>query len=356
MPISFSCIILHRQRECSSNKILLLMLDDMNIETDDIKPPKNNKPQKNVPSARNGNLLPEVANPYISAATSDNTRTAYKSDIKHFIHWGGSLPAQEPDIINYLTAHAKLLNPHTLSRRLTALRNWHEYQGFHDPTSTPTVRKTLTGIHNTHGKPKQKAPPLSMGNVKQIVASTTTSTIDSRNRAMILIGFFGAFRRSELVNIKWDNITWLEEGIDILIPRSKTDQGGHGQLTSIPKLNSILCPVTALKNWQQCSRYTNSSVFVGFTKSGNQVNKTIKPNQVNIIIKQMAEKANIDNATDFSSHSLRRGFATAASNAGANIAGIMKQGRWRSQRTVVEYLDAGNRFERNPAHTICNAD
>lgn len=319
----------------------------------------NNHPKRIASATGNTDLLSQTitaTNPYITAATSHNTRTAYQSDIKHFTHWGGSLPAQDHDIVNYLTAHAKLLNPHTLSRRLTALRNWHEYQGFRDPTATPTVRKTLTGIHNTHGKPKQKAPPLSMDNIKQIIASTTTSSIDNRNRALILVGFFGAFRRSELVNIRWENISWLEEGIDILIPRSKTDQGGHGQLTSIPKLEGKLCAVTALIEWQELTKRQHGPIFIGFNKSGKQNNHAIKPNQVNLIIKQLATRARLDNAANFSSHSLRRGFATAASNAGANIAGIMKQGRWRSQRTVVEYLDAGNRFSSNPAHSICNND
>src|SRR5580700_814413 len=95
---------------------------------------------------------------YIQAATSQNTRKAYRQDIQHFIAWGGLLPTTVSIIIRYLHDHADILNSRTLSRRLTALKHWHTYQEFPDPTEHPLVRKTLIGIQNTHGRPKEKAP------------------------------------------------------------------------------------------------------------------------------------------------------------------------------------------------------
>src|SRR5262249_55308564 len=156
----------------------------------------------------------------------DNTRRAYQSDIRHFIEWGALLPTSAEVIMQYLQQHAKILNPRTLVRRLTALKNWHVYQGFTDPTSHPMIRKALTGIKHIHGKPKNKAKALTVEVLTIMVAYLKVSSrlIDVRNNALFQIGFFGAFRRSELVAICWEHIHFVPEGIEILIPRSKTDQ------------------------------------------------------------------------------------------------------------------------------------
>ena len=104
-------------------------------------------------------------NPYLHAATSDNTRSAYRNDIKHFVAWGGLLPTSADNVIAYLQTYASTLNPRTLVRRLTAIKHWHTYQGFFDPTSNPNVRKTLTGIMHVHGTPKEKAATLTIENL-----------------------------------------------------------------------------------------------------------------------------------------------------------------------------------------------
>jgi site-specific recombinase XerD len=162
---------------------------------------------------------------YIYAATSDNTRKAYQADIRHFAHWGGRLPTSADVIMKYLHHHAELVNPRTLARRLTAIKNWHLCQGFADPTTHPMVRKTLTGIKNVHGRPKEKAMPLTLETIAKMSAFLGKShrLIDCRNRALLLVGFFGAFRRSELVGTQWDDITFVPEGMEVLISRSKTD-------------------------------------------------------------------------------------------------------------------------------------
>ena len=112
---------------------------------------------------------------YIHAATSNNTRIAYQADIRHFIHWGGFLPTSSDVILDYLRHHAKMLNPRTLSRRLTAIKNWHLYQGFADPTAHPIVRKTLAGIRNVHGRPKDRATPFTLENIATISAFLKSS-------------------------------------------------------------------------------------------------------------------------------------------------------------------------------------
>lgn len=135
-----------------------------------------------------------VSNPYLKAATSDNTRKAYRSDIKHFEQCGGLLPATPEKIIQYLNTFADKLNSRTLSRRLIALRNWHTYQGFPDPTSHPMVTKTMVGIHRIHGKPKDKAPPLSPEDLIKMtnMLSQDDSLMSIRDNAILQIGYFGA--------------------------------------------------------------------------------------------------------------------------------------------------------------------
>ena len=173
---------------------------------------------------------------YVTAATSDNTRKAYQSDIRQFMNWGGLLPCNSTMLVRYLHEHALTLNHRTLSRRITALKQWHRYQNFPNPTEHPLVLKTLTGIKNTHGKPKNKAPALRLDDLNKIIAVLTQSNrlIDIRNNALLQVGYFGAFRRSELVNIQWEHIMFSKQGMEILIPTSKTDQGSEGQQSTIP--------------------------------------------------------------------------------------------------------------------------
>ena len=303
-----------------------------------------------LPSLRNDeNAVGFTKQDYIHAATSNNTRKAYQSDIRHFMNWGGLLPASPDSIVNYLHQHAAVLNPRTLHRRLTAIKQWHLTQNFADPTSHPYIRKTLTGIKNTHGKPKDKAPALTLDDLKKIVLTLSKSArlIDIRNNALIQLGFFGAFRRSELVAIKWDDITFSKEGIEIIIPRSKTDQSGEGGVVAIPNGNDAICAMRALKLWQEYSGLCDGFIFRGISKSENILSHVIKSNQVNLIIKQVARDCGLDYADDFSAHSLRRGFATEAAKRNAPFQSIMRQGRWKHEGTVLGYIEEGKRFEEN---------
>lgn len=288
---------------------------------------------------------------YIHAATSNNTRKAYQSDIRHFMNWGGLLPASPDAIVNYLHQHASILNSRTLHRRLTAIKQWHLTQGFADPTSHPYIRKTITGIKNIHGKPKEKALALTLDDLKKIVLilSKSVRLIDIRNNALIQLGFFGAFRRSELIAIKWEDVTFSKEGIEIIIPRSKTDQSGEGQVCAIPNGNDSVCAVRALKLWQEYSGLSEGYIFRGISKSENILSHAIKSNQVNLIIKKIALDCNLENADNFSAHSLRRGFATEAAKRNATFQSIMRQGRWKHEGTVLGYIEDGKRFEENAA-------
>jgi len=293
-------------------------------------------------------------NPYIKLATSQNTRRAYQSDIRHFEKWGGRLPTNTDTILIYLQVFAKELNPRTLSRRLTALKNWHIYQGFIDPTQHPAVSKTLAGIMRAHGKPKDKAPPLLSEHLLRIVSHLAEeNTLHAcRDNALLQLAFFGAFRSSEIVAICYDNIEWKDQGIDILIPHSKTDQLNEGQYCAIPYGNEQLCPVKALKKWFDESKIISGPIFRRIHPDKTLDEAPLVTLSVSNILRKRARDAEIPLAENFSSHSLRRGLATAASRDGASLPAIMRQGRWRNVNTVIEYIEAAQRFEENAAISV----
>lgn len=290
----------------------------------------------------------ETLNHYIHASTSDNTRKAYQSDIRHFILWGGLLPATTDVIIRYLHAYATILNPRTLSRRLVAIKNWHLYQGFSDPTQHPVVKKTMAGICNIHGKPKAKARAIDLSDLNKIANSLLleNSMVSVRNGALLLIGFYGAFRRSELVRIQYEHLRFSNQGVEIMIPRSKTDQAGDGIICAIPYNKTALCPVTSLLNWLKKAGVSQGFVFRKI-KGDVVLDSGLDAQQVSIILKEIARRNKLDQVDLLSSHSLRRGFATVASKQGVPFVSIMRHGRWRHEATVMGYIEEGRMFEDN---------
>lgn len=298
-----------------------------------------------------------LSNRYQIAATSDNTRRAYQSDIRHYENWGGQLPATTEAILRYLHAYAEVLNPRTLSRRITALKQWHRYQHFPDPTASPIVGKTLTGISRVHGRPRDKAAPLLLEHLIQIhnYLKTQTSLTAYRDNALLQVGFLGAFRRSELVLLQMEEIDWQPAGIEILIPKSKTDQNNEGQYCVIPYGNQHLCAIRTLKLWLDNAEITSGPIFRRISRHDEISLLPITPYTVNHILKKYALEVGLDNAITMSSHSMRRGLATTASRDGVSLPAIMRQGRWKRVDTVMEYIEAAQRFEENAAgHVLQN--
>ncbi len=293
---------------------------------------------------------------FISAATSENTRRTYRSAIRHFHTWGGVLPCDSGAVLRYLLTYSDSLNPRTLALRLTALAQWHAFQGFPDPTTDPNVRKTLKGITRTHGKPKKKAKALPIEDMELIVAKLgpDTSLIAIRNNALIQIGFFGALRRSELAALTVDELTWAPDGLVITLSRSKTDQEGRGVTKAIPygSPDGICCPVKALKRWLEAANITSGAVFRRITRWGVLGTDPLYGGTINAILEACAEAAALPYVPELSSHSLRRGLATSAHRSGADFKDIKRQGGWRHDGTVQGYIDEADRFEANAALTL----
>ena len=286
---------------------------------------------------------------YIQAATSENTRLAYQADVQHFLQAGGQLPNSPEDLERYLKDSAPQYNPRTIARRITALRQWHKLQGVEDPTHHPRVTKTLRGIARLHGQPKQQAAAaLRLVDLDQMIAylHRDSSLWAVRNRALLLVGFFGAFRRSELVSLQWHQIQFVSDGLIVTLPCSKTDQTGERERCVIPFGNESRCPVRALIDWRQAVGVgqCHGAVFRRLKRNHTVSEQPISPRYWNRLIQQLAIDASLANAQQVSSHSLRRGFATEAARLGASMPAIQRHGRWRSTKTVIEYIEAGRQF------------
>jgi integrase len=293
---------------------------------------------------------------YLASATAENTRRTYQSAVRHFLTWGGFLPADEATIIRYMLACADTYNPRTVALRITALSRWHVHQDFRDPTATTTVRKTLLGISRTHGKPRRQAKALPVEDLDRI----SESLIDAgtlravRDNALLQVGFFGGFRRSELVAIRVEHISWEIEGMTITLPRSKTDQTGEGIIKALPFGSGPRCPVNALRVWLERANLTEGFVFRSISRWGQIQPAGLHASSVNSILSAAADLAGLTYAPSLSSHSLRRGMATSARRAGAGFREIKKQGGWRHDGTVHGYIEEADRFSENAAGALLN--
>ena len=290
----------------------------------------------------------------LAAATSDNTRRTYRSAIRHFSAWGGELPCNESTVIRYLLAYAPSLNPRTLALRLTALSQWHVQQGFIDPASTPTVRKTLAGIARVHGVPRKKAKALPVADLERIVAHLTSldSLVAKRDNALLQIGYFGAFRRSEIVSLRVEHLAWEPEGIVLMLPRSKTDQQGEGMARAVPYGRGVCCPASALRTWLAAADINDGPLFRSISKWHVVGPDALHAGSVNSILASCAKMVNLDYVPALSSHSLRRGMATSAHRAGASFRDIKRQGGWRHDGTVQGYIEEASQFQENAAGSL----
>jgi integrase len=299
-------------------------------------------------------LLAQEESKYINAATSDNTRRAYQGDIEHFLKQGGVLPADADSVERYLKNCAPFYNPRTLVRRVTALRQWHTLKQVDDPTKSPRVTKTLRGILRLHGKPRKQAPALRLNELDRMMlySNENPSLINIRNRAVLLLGFFGAFRRSELVALTWEQVQFVSDGMTVTLWRSKTDQVGEGQRCIIPFGDDLRCPVRALIAWREAAKLFEGPIFRRISKTGQIGESALSDRYVNQIVQQSAKNIGLPQADHMSSHSLRRGFATESARLGASLPDIQRHGRWRCTKTVLEYIEAGREFSDSAVNVL----
>ncbi|WP_081847899.1 site-specific integrase [Microbulbifer sp. HZ11] len=292
---------------------------------------------------------------YLNAATSESTRRAYRSAIRQFEKWGGRLPANTDALVRYLLERAETVNPRTLDLHLTAIGQWHRYQGIASPTLDPLIQKTMRGIRRLHAQPKKKAKALRPEHIAALarhIRSSPESHKSRRDLALVLMAYFGAFRRSELVSIRVEDLRWEEDGLIVFLPRSKTDQTGEGMERALPFGTPDVCPLRALRRWLEHALIERGPVFRAVTRWDRVQEKPLNPGAVNHILKQLATACGFDFVDALSSHSFRRGMSTSAARAKVDFELIKKQGGWKSDATVWEYIEEGQRMTDNAASTL----
>lgn len=308
------------------------------MSTDQVCTGVQNRPAASLPAPYD----PGRARAYATASHAKGTLKAYATDAREFAAWCevqslSALPAEPDTIAAFLADCAdRGLKASTVSRKASAIRFAHRAKGYPSPTESAEVEVTLRGIRRHLGTAaKQKAPAIAT-NIAVMLSRAPNNAQGKRDHALIALGFAGAFRRSELVALDVADLTFTDEGVDVMVRRSKTDQEGEGFVKSIPAGNAIK-PVLLLREWIESAGIESGHVFRCVRRGGAVGAESLTPQSVALIVKRYAEVSGLDPAA-FAGHSLRAGFVTSAAEAGADINRIMDQSGHRDPRTVQTYI------------------
>lgn len=294
-------------------------------------------------------------NSLLTQSKAANTINAYQSDWDHFTQFCTSsnltpLPASPETILLYISECSKTLKLSTIKRRLHSINKAHVTSNHPSPTKIKLVDDLLNGISRANGSKQTPKKALAIDDLKAIIDSIDIATLTGkRDKAMILVGFTTASRRSELVSINIQDITFTPEGMDIFIHDEKT----HQYLTkSIIKTNNNYCPVSALQQWLDVSQIKMYAVFRSINKS-NKIGERLNDKTVVRAIKHYASLSGLDPSV-YAGHSLRSGFATSAAEAGYSAESIMRTTGHQTRQMVDRYIQVGNRYKSNPTEILKN--
>ena len=280
---------------------------------------------------------------------SANTLRAYQSDYNDFSLFCSkngfqAMPTQPKILALYITHLSTYSKYSTLKRRLASISILHKTKGHYIDTKHPIIMENLMGIKRTNGSNQKGKKPLLINDLKILVNAIHQSNEKDkrkiRDKALVLIGFSGGFRRSELVDIEYEDLEFVSEGVKIFVKRSKTDQSGEGMTKAIPYFdNENFCPVIALKNWIEIFDLKKSRIF------------NISDKSVALIIKKYANYAGLD-SHKYAGHSLRSGFATSTAESGAEERSIMAMTGHKSTEMVRRYIKEANLFKNNALNKV----
>jgi integrase len=304
---------------------------------------------KNKPTLTSNGVRKKVRE-YLAATQAKNTQLAYKNDLAHFLRSGGKIPATPSSVASYLAIHAQTLSIATLNRRVVAIGRAHTDKGLVSPTQSLLVTNTLRGIRRINGSAQRRVTPLLKMDMVNITKKLT-GLIGHRDKALLLIGFAGAFRRSELVAIQMEDIRFVPEGLVIRIRRSKTDQIGLGRNVAIPFVEGRHCPVRALKAWLEKSRIKTGTIFRRMNRFDQLMDQGLCAPSVALIIKQRVADAGF-NPKLYSGHSLRAGLVTSAAKAGVSSWKIRQQTAHKSDVMLQRYIRDSQLFVNNAVSQI----
>lgn len=299
----------------------------------------------------------ERAERFLGKSKAPNTVRAYAADWRHFADWCASaartaLPATPETVALYLSDLAAEAKVSTLRRRLTTINKAHELDAHASPTKHSLVQDVFDGIRRELGFLQKGKTPLLADDLRALLAVQPDDLIGLRNRALLLVGFSGAFRRSELVGMAIADITWVSEGMVLLVRRSKTDQHGEGLKKALPYgQRAETCPVRTLRAWLDALGETDGPVFRSISKAGRISDRALSDRSVALLIKESALKAGLD-PRPYAGHSLRSGFATQAAISGASERAIIRQGGWASEKMARRYIRDASLFRDNAADAL----
>jgi site-specific recombinase XerD len=322
------------------------------------EPPEVVRPADDARSIVDAERLSEDEARYARAARAANTVRGYRSDWREWTAWCvgqglSELPADPAAISSYLTflaGHGAKVG--TMSRRLSAIRFAHRLRDLPDPTEAARVIAVWEGIRRLHGAPPEQAAALMPPELFAVLdASPETrhwktkgrqpepDLAGLRDRVLILIGFVGALRRSELVALDLDAVAEHPNGLVLTLPRSKTNQTGEqAELVVLPRGGDPRrCTVTALRNWTEAACIDSGPLLRPVSKGNRALARRLNPDSANLLVQQAVARAGID-ALPYSAHSLRAGFVTYAHLRGASDRTIAHQKRHRSLATLGRYV------------------
>lgn len=301
--------------------------------------------------------LSEAARKYARAALSSSTQRGYKSDFEDFVYWchrvnRKSLPATPETVALYLTQMSQHLRTSSLRRRVTAICRAHELSKFPSPTTDSRVKTVLRGIIRTKGEAVSHASPTLMRHITDIIASMPDSLKGKRDTALLLLGFAGGFRRSELVGLDVEDVSLHDEGLVLNLSRSKTDQTGRGRKVPIcygTKAN--LCPVRAFLTWLSASHITAGPLFRPIDQWGYLGDSRLTGQSVRLILRESLLRAGIS-PRGFSGHSLRAGFVTVAFINGASEREIQSSTGHTNANVLRRYHRDANLFRQSASKKL----
>ena len=297
-----------------------------------------------------------LASRYIAASKAISTLRAYRSDWEHFEQWCRSrllphLPARPETVALYLAQHGATLKASTLTRRLTSINKAHRVANLEAPAlmTNLAVGETLKGIRRTHGSEQKGKQPLFTDDLREMVRSLPHGRIGTRDRALLLMGYAGAFRRSEIAALQVTDVQDTKEGLVIRIRRSKTDQEGEGREVAIPRGSCVdSCPVHAFRQWLAAACIESGPLFRRIDRHGNLSPAALHKDSIGAIVKRAAKGAGLD-PNLYAGHSLRAGLCTQAYMNGARELDIMRQTGHKSLEMVRKYIRGRGLFRDNPA-------
>jgi site-specific recombinase XerD len=278
----------------------------------------------------------KVAADFAANEKAPATRKAYDSDFRIFEKWCATqglcaLPASPAAVAAFIADQAAVdKKPSTLGRRIAAIKHAHRKANETSPTDDERVKSVLSGARRTLGVAPRRLTPVLTDTLKDMVRMIPGNVKGLRDRALLLICWSGALRRSELVGMNVEHVEFTDQGMRVLIPRSKSDQQGAGQtIAIISARNSVYCPVKALRAWLDVASITQGAIFPAVHRGGHLVNRRLGAEAVRRLVKRYVAKLGFD-PKQFGAHSLRSGPLTSGAQRNASIARLQQLSRHKS--------------------------